>query len=85
MSPDIQNGDIVLVNTKDSILVPGGLFAIDINGMVYMKRVDARPGRLVLSCANPAYAEIEVPIVDGAPEGISIMGKVVWLGRSFSA
>lgn len=85
MSPDIQNGDIVLVNTRNSILVPGGIFAVDINGMVYLKRVDARPGVLVLSCANPAYSEIEVPIVDGAPEGISIMGKVAWLGRSFSA
>jgi phage repressor protein C with HTH and peptisase S24 domain len=84
MSPDVLHGDVVVVDTQDTALLPGGMFAVDVNGMVYLKRVNTTPGRLVLSCANPAYSDIAVPIVEGKPEGIVILGRVVWLGRKIS-
>jgi phage repressor protein C with HTH and peptisase S24 domain len=81
MAPDVLHGDMVVVDTQDTVLLPGGMFAVDVNGMVYLKRVNTTPGRLVLSCANPAYSDIAVPIVEGKPDGVAILGRVVWLGR----
>lgn len=84
MEPDVLHGDVVVVDTHDTALLPGGMFAVDVGGMVYLKRVNTTPGRLVLSCSNPQYSDISVPMAEGKPDGIVILGRVVWLGRKIS-
>lgn len=81
MEPEIKDNDVVLIDTSDTTPRPGRLFAISIEDLVYLKKIDAKPGKLILSCANSAYAPLEVDTREDATSGIRIIGKAVWIGR----
>lgn len=81
MEPEIKDNDIVLVDTSNTTPRPGRLFAIAVEDLVYLKKVDAEPGRLILTSANPAYAPLEIDARGDLHNGIRIIGKAVWVGR----
>lgn len=81
MEPEIKDNDVVLVDTSNTTPRPGRLFAIAVEDLVYLKKVDAEPGRLILTSANPAYAPLEIDARGDLRNGIRIIGKAVWVGR----
>ncbi len=81
MEPDIKDNDVVLIDTANTTPRPGRLFAIAVEDLVYLKKVDAEPGKLVLTSANPAYAPLEIDARGDLTKGIRIIGKAVWVGR----
>ncbi|AVS82772.1 peptidase [Paracidovorax avenae] len=56
MEPSIQAGDIVVVNTSDTTLRDGQVFAINGFGEVLLRRVQRDGGHWWLSCDNPDQA-----------------------------
>ncbi len=60
--------------------MPGQMYAIGIENMVYVKLVNTIPGKLLLSSINTAYATIEVDI--NKQNSLNIIGRVIWLSRN---
>ncbi|NLW80734.1 MAG: Cro/Cl family transcriptional regulator [Desulfovibrionales bacterium] len=81
MEPEIKDNDIVLVDTSNVTPRPGRIYAIAVEDLVYLKKVDAEPGKLILTSANQAYAPLEIDARGDLTNGIRIIGKAVWVGR----
>jgi SOS-response transcriptional repressor LexA len=82
MAPEILHGDTAIIDQGQAAPRPGGLFAVSMEGMVYIKRIDALPGRIVFKSCNPAYPPIEVALKEAASLAVRILGLAVWLCRS---
>ena len=80
-----------VLNDKDAILVDhsrteasDGLYALRIGNEIFVKRVQRLPHTLLVTSENPQYKPFEVPLQNGdsSDSSVSIIGKVVWLGRA---
>lgn len=81
MEPEIKDGDVVLIDQNQKTPTPGKLFAVGVEDMVYIKEVNAEPGKLVLSSYNKAYPALEVDARGDLATDIRIIGRAVWVGR----
>ncbi|WP_245590718.1 S24 family peptidase [Nitratidesulfovibrio termitidis] len=81
MAPDIQDGDMVLIDQGRTEIIPGAIYAVGVDDAVYVKRLEVLPGRLVISSANPAYAPIEIHRESQDMESIRVIGRVLWWCR----
>ncbi len=84
MEPEFRDGDVVLIDQSQHKPRPGGVYAVAVDDMVYLKIVDASPGRLVLSSYNKSYSSLEVDTRGDLIDTVRIIGHVIWLGRDFS-
>jgi len=81
MEPQIFNDDVVLVDQSQTTPRAGGLFAIAVEDVVYIKMVDTLPGKIVLKSYNNSYAPLEIDARGDLADGIRIIGRAVWVGR----
>lgn len=81
MEPEIRHDDVVLIDQSQTTPTPGRLYAVSVEDMVYIKEVNAEPGKLVLSSYNKAYPALEVDVRGDLKDGIRIIGHAVWVGR----
>lgn len=79
MEPELHHGDMVLIDQSQNAVVAHGVYAVGVEDTVLVKRVEKRPGALVLLSDNHDYA----PIVLSGDEldGLRVIGRVIWLGR----
>jgi len=81
MSPTLEDGDLVMVDTQRRMLSPPGIFILDDGVGLVAKRVDAIPNSwplaLRLSSDNPAYSNYRRRV-----DEVHIVGRVVWFARS---
>ena len=79
MEPEIRHGDMVLIDQGQTAVVAHGVYAVGLEDTVLVKRVEKRPGSLVLLSDNRDY----VPIVLSGDEleALRIIGRVLWVGR----
>ena len=79
MEPTLQESDTVLINKNaNTIGAGGGVFAINWNSMVLVKRLQMNPqtNEIIIKSDNPNYDSMVVK-----PNEIQIEGKVIWYGR----
>ncbi len=81
MEPQIFNDDVVLIDQSQTTPRAGGLFAIAVEDVVYIKMVDTLPGKIVLKSYNSSYAPLEIDARGDLADGIRIIGRAVWVGR----
>ncbi len=81
MDPEVKDNDVVLIDTANTTPLPGRLYAVAVQDLVYLKMVNAEPGKLILTSANQAYAPLEIDARGDLKNGIRIIGKAVWVGR----
>ena len=81
MQPDIRHNDVVLIDQDQREPRPGRIYAVSVEDMIYLKIVNAVPGKLILSSVNPAYAPIEADTRDQLGDLVHIIGRAVWVGR----
>lgn len=81
MEPKIEHNDVVLIDTSKTELRLGCMYAVAVQDLVYLKMVNAEPGKLILTSANPTYAPLEIDARGDLKNGIRIIGKAVWVGR----
>ena len=81
MQPRIVNNDVVLIDQSQREPVPGRIYAVGVEGMVYLKVLDAMPGKLILASVNPDYAPIEADTSEQLAGMVRIIGRAVWVGR----
>ncbi|WP_428566548.1 MAG: LexA family transcriptional regulator [Solidesulfovibrio sp. DCME] len=79
MEPEIRHGDLVLVDQAQVAIVAHAVYAVGVEDTVLVKRVEKRPGALVLLSDNRDYA----PIVLRGDEldALRVIGRVLWVGR----
>ncbi len=81
MQPHILHNDVVLIDQSQNIPSPGQIYAVSVEDMVYLKVIDALPGKLLLSSINPEYEPIEVPVCEQMQDLVRIIGRAIWAGR----
>ena len=72
MSPTIEDGDSVVVDISDRSVRRDGIYAIQINGNLLIKRVQILPNGIRMLSDNPHYPPYEVT---GEQESIVIVGR----------
>ncbi|EGY27092.1 peptidase S24-like family protein [Desulfovibrio sp. A2] len=84
MDPYVLNGDVVLIDQSQREPRAGKVYAVGVEDVVYLKRVNAVPGKIILSSYNPDYPPIEVDARGDLSNGIRIIGRAVWVGRELN-
>ncbi len=84
MQPQILNNDVVLIDQSQINPMPGYTYAVGFEDMVYLKVVDAMPGKLILSSINPDYSPIHINLAEHSQEYVRIIGRAVWVGRELT-
>lgn len=82
MEPTIRDGALVLVNHKIERIENDGIYALSIDGDLYIKRVQNNfGGGIVVKSDNPSYADQTI----GAPEtlNIKILGLIKWAANTY--
>ena len=78
MEPAIASGDAVLIDQSQNEPRPGLIYAVAIEDMIYLKEVNAMPGKLILSSFNEQYPPIEVQTQSQAEDTVKIIGRAIW-------
>ncbi|WP_320174452.1 helix-turn-helix transcriptional regulator [Maridesulfovibrio sp.] len=81
MEPELKEGDIVLLDQSRKDILAGGIYAVGVEDTVMVKRVEKRPGQVVLHSDNKDYS----PIYLGGDEleNVRVLGQVVWVSREY--
>lgn len=76
MSPTLNSGDIVLVDTGATAIDIDGVYVLEAHGRLFIKRVRQRlDGSYEISSDNPAHKTVDV--LDGSHE-VRVIGRVLW-------
>ncbi|RDD63490.1 XRE family transcriptional regulator [Ferruginivarius sediminum] len=79
MSPHIQDGDLVVVDTADQELQNGRIYVLNIAGALVLKRLDFQPPATVRLCSdNPTFPAAELDADE--LQRLTIIGRAVWRG-----
>lgn len=84
MEPNIMNGDVVLIDQSQRDPRAGKVYAVGVEDVVYLKMVNAAPGKIVLSSYNAVYPPLEIDARGDLSNGIRIIGRAVWVGRELN-
>lgn len=79
MSPELENGDDIMVDRSDAAdRLRDGIYVIRMDDQLMVKRVLLRPGqKLSVISVNKAHQSWP----DISPDKVAIIGRVVWTGR----
>ena len=81
MEPELKEGDIVLLDQSRKDILAGGIYAVGVEDTVMVKRVEKRPGQVVLHSDNKDYAPIHLG--GDELENVRVLGQVVWVSREY--
>lgn len=82
MSPTIDSGDLILLDTRKGEAMSEGVYAINLNGSLLVKRIRLKLSGAIEVCSdNPRY---QTETVTGKEaERLHVVGRVVWHGGKF--
>ncbi len=81
MEPELRDGDTVLIDRSQTDILAGAVYAIGIEDVIMVKRIEKMPDTLVLRSDNPRYDPILIHSDEA--EKVRIIGKVVWFCRNY--
>lgn len=80
MEPTLRDEDLVLVDISRTDVLPGKIYVLRIDDELTVKRLDKRPGSLVLFSDNhAAYPPWEIKLSE--TDNVQIIGRVIWMAR----
>ena len=80
MEPSLHNGDMILLDLRAQRLTTNGIYVIQHNGHLLVKRIQVKMnGSVLIKSDNPAY-EVEV-LSPSQAESVIVVGRVVWYFR----
>ncbi len=83
MSPAIEDGDVVLIDQSQIAPRAGDIYAVGVEDVVYLKRLNAQPGKIILSSFNPDYPPFEIDTRGDLESNVRIIGRVIWSCREW--
>lgn len=76
MEPDLNDGDLVLIDLANTDLSDGKIYAVQYSGNLFVKRIQYVPGDTIrLVSRNAQYAPIEIKTPEA--DGVRVVGRVV--------
>ncbi len=79
MAPMFDEGDRVLLDKSQAGLPSDGVYVLDVDGAVQLRRLQRMPGNEIqASSVNPAYTPFRFTPQDAS---VSVIGRVVWVGK----
>lgn len=81
MEPELKEGDVVLLDQSRKDILAGGIYAVGVEDTVMVKRVEKRPGQVVLHSDNKDYSPIHLG--GDELENVRVLGQVVWVSREY--
>jgi phage repressor protein C with HTH and peptisase S24 domain len=81
MEPTIFSGDsLVIDKTRDTVTSDGGVYVINYDGELFVKRVQKQlDGLVAITSDNKNYRDMTIPTQDLSK--LKIIGRVVWSGH----
>lgn len=81
MEPTIFSGDsLVIDKTKDTVTSDGGVYVINYDGELFVKRVQKQlDGLVAITSDNKNYRDMTIPLQELSK--LKIIGRVVWSGH----
>lgn len=80
MEPTLHDSDVVLVDQKQREIVFGKIYVVGIDDGIVVKRLDKKPGKLVLVSDNRhTYPPLEIDL--NHADNVRVIGRVVWMSR----
>lgn len=78
MEPTLHDGDSVLLDMRSPQLKDGGIYTLRRGGELLVKRLRRQGASWLIVSDNLSYA------VESLDENVDVLGRVVWLGRTFA-
>lgn len=82
MEPTLGDGDLIMINTQDTAIRTGHVYLLRIDDELLVKRLETRPGMVVVKSDNPQYRDIEISRSDESVNW-EIFGRMVWSCREY--
>lgn len=80
MQPTLQDDDVVLVDLSQRDILAGKIYAVRMDDEMVVKRLEKKPGKLVLLSDNRAlYEPLEISLAEYA--NVEVLGRVIWMAR----
>lgn len=80
MEPTIEDDDVVMVDFSQADIFAGKIYAVRIDDEIVVKRLEKKPGKLVLVSDNRKYYEpLEIELAEYS--NVEVLGRVVWMAR----
>lgn len=80
MEPILRDEDVVLIDLSQTEIYTGKIYAVGIDEEIVVKRLDKKPGKLVLVSDNRQfYPPLEVELDESS--NVRVLGRVIWMGR----
>lgn len=80
MEPTLRDEDVVLIDLSQTEIYTGKIYAVGIDEEIVVKRLDKKPGQLVLVSDNRQfYPPLEVTLDESAT--VRVLGRVIWMAR----
>lgn len=77
MTPRIHDGDTLMIDTSQTVLRDGQIYALRIEDELRVKRIYKRTASIIIKSDNEKYPEEVIPL-DQAKE-LHVIGRVVWV------
>ena len=81
MSPEIEPGDTILIDQAQNRVADNRIFVLGLGETVQVKRVQVRPGLIILFSTNQRYAP--VTLQGDEIDTLRVVGRVVWSSRDY--
>lgn len=81
MEPELREGDVVLLDQSRRDILAGGIYAVGVEDTVMVKRVEKRPGQVVLHSDNTDYSPIYLR--GDELDNVRVLGRVIWVSREY--
>ena len=80
MRPTLQDEDVVLVDLSQRDILAGKIYAVRMDDEMVVKRLEKKPGKLVLLSDNRAlYEPLEISLAEYS--NVEVLGRVIWMAR----
>ena len=81
MSPELEPGDNILIDQSQDQVADNNLYVVALADNIQVKRVQIRPGLVVLFSTNQRYSPITLQ--GDEIETLRVIGRVLWSSRAY--
>jgi phage repressor protein C with HTH and peptisase S24 domain len=82
MSPELEPGDNILIDQSQNQIADNNLYVVGLADNIQVKRVQIRPGLVVLFSTNQRYSP--VTLQGDEIDTLRVIGRVLWSSRAYA-
>ncbi|MDL2268267.1 helix-turn-helix domain-containing protein [Desulfovibrio sp. OttesenSCG-928-G15] len=82
MEPTLGDGDLIMINLRETTIKTGHIYLVRIDDELYVKRLEPRPGVMLLKSDNTSYESISIDKNDES-KNWEVFGRMVWSCREY--